>query len=51
MKILLTDIDGVILDWSGNFNKYLQTYHPKLGLMTPTSFDQQSEIAKVMQSF
>ena len=27
MKILLTDIDGVLLDWSGHFNKYLQTYH------------------------
>ena len=51
MKILLTDIDGVLLDWSGHFNKYLKTYHPELGLMNPTEFDQHSNIAKVMQNF
>tara|TARA_Y100001937_G_scaffold95985_1_gene130422 strand:- start:480 stop:1031 length:552 start_codon:yes stop_codon:yes gene_type:complete len=51
MKILLTDIDGVILDWSGHFNKYLKTYYPDLGLMNPTEFDQTSDIAKVMHRF
>jgi len=50
-KLLLTDIDGVLLDWSGHFNKYLETYYPDLGLMDPTEFVQNSDIAKVMQKF
>ena len=28
MKILLTDIDGVVLDWVAHFEKYLNTYYP-----------------------
>ena len=37
-KILLTDIDGVVLDWQKHFNKYLDKYYPGEELFDPTVF-------------
>ena len=39
MKILLTDIDGVVLDWVAHFEKYLNTYYPDNKLANPKEFD------------
>ena len=50
-KILLTDIDGVVLDWSGHFNNYLRTYHPDKELMDPTTFAQAPDTAKLIESY
>ena len=40
MKILLTDIDGVVLNWSDHFQKYLKQYYPDVALWDPTVFAQ-----------
>ena len=50
-KILLTDVDGVILDWSGHFNNYLRTYHPDKQLMDPTTFAQAPDTAELIESY
>ena len=36
MKYILTDIDGVCLDWSKQFNKFLAYYYPDVTLKDPT---------------
>jgi len=50
-KIILTDIDGVVLDWSGHFNKYLMQYHPEQKLMNPTTFSQTEDIGVMIEDF
>ena len=39
MKILLTDIDGVVLDWVKHFEAYLDRYYPDNKLANPKEFD------------
>ena len=50
-KILLTDVDGVVLNWSDHFNKYLKQYHPEVSLMNPTTFSQTEDIGKLIKGF
>lgn len=50
-KILLTDLDGVILDWSGRFDEYLKMYSPTSKSMDPTVFEQTDDIAQHMIAF
>ena len=50
-KLLLTDIDGVVLDWSGHFNRYLKQHYPDLELMDPTQFDQKQQIGQLIEGF
>ncbi|OUU18548.1 MAG: hypothetical protein CBC05_02375 [Crocinitomicaceae bacterium TMED45] len=50
-KLLLTDVDGVVLNWSDHFNKYLKQYHPQVSLMNPTTFSQTEDIGKLIQGF
>ncbi len=42
-KIILTDIDGVVLDWQTHFNDYLDKYYPGQELFDPTVFAQGEE--------
>jgi hypothetical protein len=39
MKLLLTDIDGVVLDWVKAFETYLDKYYPGNKLADPKEFD------------
>ena len=50
-KILLTDLDGVVLDWSGRFDEYLKMYSPTSKSMDPTVFEQTDDIAQHMRTF
>lgn len=49
-KIILTDIDGVCLDWSKQFNKYLEFYHPGKSVNDPTEYSDYAHIEKEMQA-
>ena len=51
MKLLLTDIDGVILNWSDHFRKYLQQYYPDVDLWDPTVFAQQDITADIIKHY
>ena len=50
-KILLTDIDGVVLDWQKHFNKYLDHYYPREELFDPTVFAQGERTGKIIKEF
>ena len=50
-KILLTDIDGVVLDWQKHFNKYLDHYYPGEELFDPTVFAQGERTGKIIKEF
>jgi FMN phosphatase YigB (HAD superfamily) len=50
-KLILTDIDGVCLDWSKQFNKFLKEYHPDKELMDPTVFAQAPDTAKLIEGY
>tara|TARA_B100001027_G_scaffold912_1_gene605 strand:- start:3165 stop:3716 length:552 start_codon:yes stop_codon:yes gene_type:complete len=50
-KILLTDIDGVVLDWQKHFNKYLDKYYPDEELFDPTVFAQNERTGKIIKEF
>ena len=51
MKILLTDIDGVVLDWQKHFNNYLDKYYPDEKLFDPTVFAQGERTGKIIKEF
>ena len=51
LKILLTDIDGVVLDWQQHFNDYLDKYYPGQELFDPTVFAQGEETGKIIKEF
>ena len=51
MKILLTDIDGVVLNWSDHFQKYLKQYYPDVALWDPTVFAQADETAEIIKQY
>ena len=48
-KTILTDIDGVCLDWQTQFQKYLDYYHPGKSLDDPTT--QYEHMKTQMHSF
>ena len=50
-KLLLTDVDGVVLNWSEQFNKYLKQYHPDKALMDPTTFSQTEDIGQLIKGY
>lgn len=50
-KILLTDIDGVVLDWQAHFNDYLDKYYPDQELFDPTVFAQGEQTGKIIKEF
>ena len=50
-KIILTDIDGVVLDWQSHFNDYLDKYYPGQELFDPTVFAQGEETGKIIKEF
>ena len=50
-KIILTDIDGVVLDWQSHFNDYLDQYYPGQQLFDPTVFAQGEETGKIIKEF
>jgi hypothetical protein len=50
-KILLTDIDGVVLDWQAHFNDYLDKYYPDQELFDPTVFAQGETTGKIIKEF
>ncbi len=50
-KILLTDIDGVVLDWQKHFNNYLDKYYPDEELFDPTVFAQGERTGKIIKEF
>jgi hypothetical protein len=50
-KILLTDIDGVVLDWQKHFNKYLDHYYLGEELFDPTVFAQGERTGKIIKEF
>ena len=50
-KLLLTDVDGVVLNWSEQFNKYLKQYHPEKALMDPTTFSQTEDIGQLIKGY
>jgi len=50
-KLLLTDVDGVVLNWSEQFNKYLKQYHPDKALMDPTTFLQTEDIGQLIKGY
>ena len=49
-KIILTDIDGVVLDWQTHFNDYLDKYYPGQELFDPTVFAQGETTGKIINS-
>ena len=49
LKILLTDIYGVVLDWQQHFNNYLDKYYPGQELFDPTVFAQGEETGKIIK--
>ncbi len=50
MKILLTDIDGVCLNWSKQFDKYLDYYHPGVNIKDPTEYDAYKDFESIMKA-
>ena len=50
-KIILTDIDGVVLDWQTHFNDYLDKYYPNEELFDPTVFAQGERTGKIIKEF
>lgn len=50
-KILLTDIDGVVLNWSDHFQKYLKQYYPEVSLWDPTTFAQSDQTADIIKYY
>ena len=49
MKYVLTDIDGVCLNWTKQFNKFLAYYHPDVTLDDPTK--DYEEVVHIMHDF
>ena len=50
-KIILTDIDGVCLDWSDLFDKYLQKYYPNKSIEDPTEYESYKDLKDIMKEF
>jgi len=50
MKTILTDIDGVCLNWSKSFDKYLKYYHPGLTIEDPTEYDAYRDVESIMKA-
>ena len=49
MKYVLTDIDGVCLNWTKQFNKFLAYYHPDVTLDDPTK--DYEDVVHIMHDF
>ena len=48
-KIIQTDIDGVVLNWSKQFDRYLAQYHPDKSVKDPTTYEGYSHVIDIMR--